>query len=62
MSTFLAIISMIASIWFSFLILKKAGVSPWFTLIMLVPFVNIIAIWVFAFKKPWPVEQNDSYP
>ncbi|MHC6800150.1 hypothetical protein ACYTR9_07515 [Vibrio antiquarius] len=38
-------------------ILKKAGFSKWWSFIMLVPIVNIIAIWVFAHIK-WPAEEN----
>ena len=34
-------------------ILVKAGFSRWWFLILLVPLVNIVAIWIFAFKK-WP--------
>lgn len=34
-------------------ILNKAGYSRWWTLLFLVPLINIIMIWVFAFGK-WP--------
>jgi hypothetical protein len=36
-------------------IAKKAGYSGWWALAMLIPLVNIIIIWVFAFSK-WPAE------
>lgn len=40
-------------------ILAKAGFSRWWFLILLVPLVNIIAIWIFAFKK-WPkIDESD---
>lgn len=39
--------------WFIARILSKAGFSGWFALISLLPIVNIIALWVFAFI-PWP--------
>lgn len=37
-------------------IAKKAGYSGWWALAMLVPLLNLIMIWVFAFAK-WPVEK-----
>jgi hypothetical protein len=38
-------------------IISKAGYSPWWILIGLVPFVNFIMLLVFAFSK-WPVQQR----
>jgi len=35
------------------MILRKAGYSGWWSLILLVPIVNVIMLWVFAFAK-WP--------
>jgi uncharacterized membrane protein YhaH (DUF805 family) len=35
-------------------ILNKAGYSGWWSLLTLVPLVNIVMIWVFAFAD-WPV-------
>lgn len=35
-------------------IFKKAGFSPWISLLMLVPLVNIIALYVVAFSQ-WKV-------
>ena len=40
-------------VWFTGKILAKAGFSSWFALITLIPFVNVIALWVFAFIQ-WP--------
>ncbi|KAB0470710.1 hypothetical protein F7Q91_21535 [Vibrio chagasii] len=40
-------------------ILKKAGFSRWWSLVMLLPIGNVIAIWVFAYVK-WPSEQNSA--
>jgi hypothetical protein len=34
----------------------KAGFSGWFSLLGIIPIVNIIALWVFAFIS-WPAEQ-----
>ena len=36
------------------LILRKAGYSPWWCLVLIVPFLNVIGIWVFAIAR-WPV-------
>ncbi len=37
-------------------IAKKAGYSGWWALAMVIPLVNLIMIWVFAFAT-WPVEK-----
>ncbi|HYF60222.1 MAG TPA: hypothetical protein VEA81_14830 [Burkholderiaceae bacterium] len=34
-------------------VLGRAGYSPWWVLLVLVPVVNLIALWVFAFVR-WP--------
>lgn len=34
-------------------VLAKAGRSPLWVLLLLVPYVNVIAIWVFAYAR-WP--------
>jgi hypothetical protein len=34
-------------------ILKRAGFSPWWCLVAIVPLVNLLALWVFAFVD-WP--------
>ena len=34
-------------------ILQRAGYSPWLSALAIVPVVNIIAFWVFAFSR-WP--------
>lgn len=38
-------------------IAKKAGYSGWWSLIMLVPLLNVIFIWIFSFSK-WPIERE----
>jgi hypothetical protein len=35
-------------------ILSKAGFSGWWSLLAILPIVNIICLWVFAFVR-WPV-------
>jgi len=37
-------------------IARKAGYSGWWSLLMIIPLVNLVMIWVFAFAK-WPVEK-----
>lgn len=34
-------------------VLRRAGFSPWWTLLVLVPPINVIALWVFAYVR-WP--------
>lgn len=38
-------------------IAKKAGFSRWWALLLIVPVVNLIMVWVFAFIK-WPTEKS----
>jgi len=40
-------------------IVGKAGYSGALSLLVLVPLVNIILLWVFAFSK-WPIERSGS--
>jgi hypothetical protein len=49
----LAILSALFSIFVFGNIAKKAGFTRWFGLLVLVPLVNILVIWIFAFAK-WP--------
>lgn len=35
----------------------KAGFSRWWSLVLIVPFVNLFAVWLFAFIE-WPAEKN----
>lgn len=37
-------------------IVKRAGYSPWFVLLGIIPLVNIVMFLVFAFSK-WPRER-----
>ena len=39
-------------------ILRKAGFDGWWVLVLLIPVVNIIMIWVFAFTR-WPTLPAD---
>jgi hypothetical protein len=38
-------------------VLRRAGYSRAWILIMFVPLLNIIFLWIFAFKR-WPVEEG----
>ena len=40
-------------VWIYGTIATKAGYSRWWSLLMLVPIVNLITVWVFAFAN-WP--------
>lgn len=39
-------------------IMQRAGFSPWLSLLALVPVVNVIALWLFAFGR-WPAVDGD---
>ena len=39
--------------WMIVRILRKAGYSGWWSLLMVIPVVNIVMIWVFAYSN-WP--------
>ena len=39
--------------WMMVRILHKAGYSGWWSLLMIIPLVNIVMVWVFAFAN-WP--------
>jgi hypothetical protein len=41
-------------------ILRKAGYSPWWALLALIPVVNLVMLLVFAFAN-WPVLRRTSY-
>jgi uncharacterized membrane protein YhaH (DUF805 family) len=46
-------------LWLGFRILEKAGFNGWWTLVLLVPVVNVVMIWIFAFAH-WPALKDDS--
>lgn len=46
-------------LWLGFRIVAKAGFPGWWMIVLLVPFVNIVMIWVFGFID-WPVLQANS--
>lgn len=46
----------IVPFWFIF---SKAGYSKWLSLLMVVPLVNVIALYFLAFSQ-WPSQRNTS--
>jgi hypothetical protein len=34
-------------------VLRRIGFSGWWALLWIVPFANIVALWIFAYR-PWP--------
>ena len=38
-------------------VVKKAGFSRWWSLVLIVPLINLIMVWVFAFME-WPAEKS----
>ena len=38
-------------------IFKKAGFTPWLSLLMAIPFVNAVMFYVLAFV-PWPISKQ----
>jgi len=40
-------------------ILKRLGLSPFWSLLVFVPRVNLIALWVLAFSD-WPMDKGSS--
>lgn len=47
-------------IWFGVRILRKAGLSGYWAITLIIPFVNIAMIWAFAFAR-WPAV-DDAVP
>jgi hypothetical protein len=50
-------VAMVIPYWFIF---KKAGFSPWLSILMFVPLANIIILYVVAFS-PWKVVPAPPY-
>ena len=49
----------VVAIWLPVRILHRAGYSGWWVILTLIPLVNLIMIWVFAFST-WPKTQPTS--
>ncbi|NOT12089.1 MAG: hypothetical protein HOP23_09710 [Methylococcaceae bacterium] len=46
-------------LWLGFRIVQKAGFDGWWTLVLLIPVINIAMIWLFAFSL-WPNLNSDT--
>ena len=55
MSIVIGLLFLALFLWICARIAQKAGFSGWWSLLMLVPLVNIALVWIFAFVK-WPAE------
>ena len=44
-------------VWLYSRVLSRAGFSGWWALLALVPILNLVMLWVFAFID-WPMERN----
>ncbi|ADK86322.1 conserved hypothetical protein [Desulfarculus baarsii DSM 2075] len=44
-------------LWVTGRIVQKAGYVRWWALVILVPLLNLVFIWVFAFAR-WPAQQT----
>ena len=51
------LIVVVVPIWASCTIVRKAGFSPWWGLLSIVPLVNIAMLFVFAYSK-WPTDSQ----
>jgi len=49
----IVVLLLVLPLWFFSRAVGKAGFSPWWVLLAIVPIVNIIMLWVFAYAK-WP--------
>jgi uncharacterized membrane protein YhaH (DUF805 family) len=38
-------------------VLRRVGFSGWWSILIFVPLVNIIALWIFAFGR-WPIDER----
>ncbi len=45
-------------IWIYFVILKKTGMSPWLSLLVLVPLAGFVVPLILAFSE-WPIEREN---
>jgi len=50
LSLFLALILIVPPVW---RILNRVGFSGWWSLVAVIPLVNLVALWMFAFGR-WP--------
>jgi len=53
----IGIVYLVFSIWGCWKIARKAGYPPWWGLVMIVPLVNLILFFYFAFAE-WPIQRE----
>jgi len=59
MPELLVIFIIIASLWLPIRIVRKAGYSGWWGLLMLFPILNIVMTYIFAFST-WPILRREG--
>jgi hypothetical protein len=42
-------------------IFKRVGLSPWLAILAIVPIINLLGLWMFAFN-PWPSDSAAAEP
>ncbi len=47
------LIILVLPAWFFSRVVSKAGFSGWWALLGVLPLINLVALWIFAFAK-WP--------
>ena len=52
-------IFLVLYIWLPVRILHRAGYSGWWVILAIIPLVNIIMLWIFAFST-WPATRPSS--
>lgn len=40
-------------------VLKRLGFSRWWVVVALIPYVNVVGLWVLAFVK-WPISRDSD--
>ena len=57
--TVLLIVVMVLPVWFFALTAKKAGYAPWWALLGFVPVLNVIVLYLFAYRE-WPALSSQA--
>lgn len=55
----LVLIALLSIIVFQWIIIKRTGLNPWISILMLIPFTNLFAYWYVAMAR-WPNEKAKS--
>jgi RsiW-degrading membrane proteinase PrsW (M82 family) len=54
----IGLVGIVFTVLIYYFIIKKAGLNPWLSLLMLVPVANFIVLLILAFSE-WPVEREN---